>query len=97
MRIVVDAMGGDKAPYEIVKGSLLAANQFKNVEIILAGEQKELEKLLVSSFRPIPKNIGILHASQVVGMEEPGVTALRQKTDSSITKAIQLVAKGDAV
>ncbi|HHT9132908.1 MAG TPA: phosphate acyltransferase PlsX [Candidatus Tripitaka californicus] len=97
MRIVVDAMGGDKAPYEIVKGSLLAANQFKNVEIILAGEQKELEKLLVSSFRPIPRNIGILHASQVVGMEEPGVTALRQKTDSSITKAIQLVAKGEAV
>jgi glycerol-3-phosphate acyltransferase PlsX len=97
MRIVIDAMGGDKAPYEIVKGALLAANQFKNVGIILSGDQKELEKLLITSFRPIPKNIAILHASQVVGMEESGITALRQKTDSSITKAVQLVAKGEAV
>lgn len=97
MRIVVDAMGGDKAPYEIVKGALLAANQFKNVEIILSGDQKELETLLVTSFRPIPKNIGILHAPQVVGMGEPGVAAVRKKTDSSITKAVQLVAKGEAV
>ncbi len=97
MRIVVDAMGGDKAPYEIVKGALLAANQFSNVEIILSGEQKVLETLLATSFRPIPKNIGILHASQVVGMDESGVAALRQKTDSSITKAVQLVAKGEAV
>ncbi|MFN3467418.1 MAG: phosphate--acyl-ACP acyltransferase, partial [Candidatus Brocadiales bacterium] len=91
MRIAIDAMGGDKAPYEVVKGALLTANQFKNVEIILSGDQKVLEDLLVTSFRPIPKNIGILHASQVVGMEESGVTALRQKTDSSITKAVQLV------
>ncbi|HHT9119367.1 MAG TPA: phosphate acyltransferase PlsX [Candidatus Hypogeohydataceae bacterium YC41] len=97
MRIVVDAMGGDKAPYEIVKGALLAANQFKNVEIILSGDQKELEKLLVTSFRPIPKNIAILHAPQVVGMEESGIVAVRKKTDSSITKAVQLVAKGEAV
>jgi glycerol-3-phosphate acyltransferase PlsX len=97
MRIVVDAMGGDKAPYEIVKGALLAANQFKNVEIILSGDQKELEKLLSTSFMPIPKNIAILHASEVVGMEESGIVAVRKKTDSSITKAVQLVARGEAV
>ncbi len=97
MRIVVDAMGGDKAPYEIVKGALLAATQLRDVEIILSGDQKVLEELLVSSFRPIPKNIAILHASQVVSMDEPGTAAMRKKTDSSITKSVQLVAKGEAV
>lgn len=97
MRIVIDAMGGDKAPYEIVKGALLAANQYKNIEVILTGDQNALERLLVSSFRPIPKNIAIMHASQVVEMDEPGIAALRKKIDSSITKSIQLVAKGDAV
>ena len=77
MRIVVDAMGGDKAPYEIVKGSLLAANQFRNVEIILAGEQKELENLLVSSFRPIPKNISMPPKAGYI-LREPGLWALNK-------------------
>lgn len=95
MRIAVDAMGGDRAPMEIVKGAVQAANKFKTAEIILVGNEKEIGELL-RSYSPRPNNIFIRHASQVVGMDEPGVAALRKKGNSSITKSVELVASGEA-
>lgn len=98
MRVAVDAMGGDKAPLEIVKGAVRAAGKFKDDEIILVGNKPELAKLLKTLQPHLSKltNVSILHASQVVGMEEPGVAALRKKGDSSITKCVELVANGEA-
>ncbi|MFQ5862239.1 MAG: phosphate acyltransferase PlsX [Candidatus Brocadiales bacterium] len=98
MRIAVDAMGGDRAPAEIVKGAVQAASRFRKDEIILVGNESELTKLLKSCSPHLIKlsNISIRHASQVVGMEEPGVAALRKKTDSSITRCVELVASGEA-
>lgn len=98
MRVVVDAMGGDRAPAEIVKGAVRAASKFKNDEIILVGNEPELTKL-IKTFQPHLRkvaNVSIRHASQVVGMEEPGVAALRKKADSSITRSVELVASGEA-
>lgn len=98
MRVAVDAMGGDKAPLEIVKGAVQAAGKFKDDEIILVGDEPELTKL-IKTFQPhLSKltNISIRHAPQVVGMEESGVAALRKKADSSITKCVELVANGEA-
>ena len=95
MRVAVDAMGGDKAPHEIVKGSVLAAQQFQNDEIVLVGDEKAIQSELNSHGNP-PKNITIYHAPQVVGMDDPATYSIRQKINSSITRSVELVAKGEA-
>ncbi|MEE9487071.1 MAG: phosphate acyltransferase PlsX [Candidatus Brocadiales bacterium] len=98
MRVAVDAMGGDRAPEEIVKGAFRAAAKFPKDEIILVGDEPVLAKILKKLQPHLTKlrNISIKHASQVVGMDEPGVSALRQKADSSITRCVEMVANGEA-
>src|SRR3990172_1768557 len=96
MRVAVDAMGGDKAPHEIVKGSVLAVQQFQDDEIVLVGDEKAIQGELTAHGN-LPKNITIYHAPQVVGMDDPATYSIRQKINSSITRSIALVAKGDAV
>ncbi|MGR3320168.1 MAG: phosphate acyltransferase PlsX [Candidatus Anammoxibacter sp.] len=96
MKIAVDAMGGDMAPLEIVKGAVEAAKQNKDVDIVLVGDKKKIEDVL-SGLSACLDNISILHASQVVEMDESAIFAVRKKTDSSITKSVELVAEGKAV
>ncbi len=95
MRVAVDAMGGDKAPHEIVKGSVLAAQQFQNDEIILVGDEKAIQSEL-NAYGKSFKNITIHHAPQVVTMDDPATYAIRQKNDSSVTRSVELVARGEA-
>ena len=95
MRVAVDAMGGDKAPHEIVKGSILAARQFQDDEIVLVGDEKAIQGEL-NSYGKSLKNISIQHAPQVVTMDDPATYSIRQKNNSSITRSVELVAKGDA-
>ena len=95
MRVAVDAMGGDKAPHEIVKGAVQAAQQFSDNEIVLVGDEKEIRSEL-SFYGTTPKNITIHHASEVIRMDDPATSSIRQKTNSSITRCVELLAKGEA-
>ncbi len=95
MRIAVDAMGGDSAPSEIVKGAVNAARKFSDHEIILVGDQKRIHNEL-NVFGTTPNNISVIHSSQVVDMNESATVAVRKKIDSSITKSIKLVANKEA-
>lgn len=95
MKVAVDAMGGDKAPHETVKGAVLAAKQFSDSQIVLVGDENTIQREL-STHGKTPENITIHHASQVVNMDEPATFAIRQKTDSSVTKSVELVAQGKA-
>ncbi|ODS33708.1 MAG: fatty acid/phospholipid synthesis protein PlsX [Candidatus Scalindua rubra] len=95
MRITVDAMGGDAAPFEIVKGAVNAARKFSDHKIILVGDQKQIYKELDVN-GAIPDNISVVHTSQVVGMDESATVALRKKVDSSITKSVKLVEEKEA-
>lgn len=94
MRVAIDAMGGDYAPQEIVKGAIQAAEK-DGVELILVGcedaVQRELKKYYVSS---LP--IHVVNASEVIREGESPVTALRQKLDASVLVAMRLVKEGDA-
>lgn len=83
-------MGGDHAPGEIVAGAILAAPLIKG-KILLVGQKEAIEK-----FGPLPSNIEIVHASEVVGMDEKPVEALRKKKDSSLNVAVRLVKEGQA-
>lgn len=96
MRIAVDAMGGDFAPREIVKGAVDGANRLAGVsQVVLVGDQDAIRKELDAC--PGRKDkIEIRHASEVVGMNEAPALAVRRKRDSSIGRAIDLVKTGDA-
>ena len=90
MRIALDAMGGDRAPRVIVEGAIQALREYKDLEIILVGDEKRVKKEL-SKYRTKGLSLSIIHASQVVEMDELPTTALRQKKDSSIMVSARLM------
>lgn len=93
MIIAVDAMGGDHAPKEIVAGAVEAARS-KIAEILLVGDKPVLEQEL-HKHHPV-KAVEIVHAPQVIDMDEAPAVALRRKKDSSIMVACKLVKDGKA-
>lgn len=94
MRIAVDAMGGDNAPEAIVKGSILARDEY-NVNIILSGKENEIKKLLEKNTSDF-NNIEILNAEEVISNEDKPVMAIRRKKDSSLVKALNAVKNKEA-
>jgi glycerol-3-phosphate acyltransferase PlsX len=97
MKIALDAMGGDSAPASTVAGALEALHKYSDIELILVGDQARIEKELVHlGVSPSPKRFSIHHASQVVDMGDSAIDAVRRKKDSSISRAIDLLAEGGA-
>ncbi|MBZ0212938.1 MAG: phosphate acyltransferase PlsX [Nitrospirae bacterium] len=92
MIVAVDAMGGDHAPGEIVKGTLEAAPLISG-GIILVGDLARLEPLLPST---LPKNLTLRHASEEIGMDESPTEAFRRKKDASLVVAANIVRDGEA-
>jgi len=93
IRVAVDAMGGDFAPEETVKGACQAVKLDPGLEVILVGPEDRLLKLLK---KYDPPRISVKQASQVIGMDESPVSAVREKKDSSINIACQLLKDGQA-
>jgi len=96
MRIALDAMGGDFGPKNNVEGAVLASKEYRHIEkIFLVGDAMaigaELKRIGYQDQR-----IEIFHASEVVDMHESAAKAVRQKKDSSISRAIDLVKNGSA-
>lgn len=95
IKIAVDAMGGDNAPFEIVKGAVEAVNERKDITVCLTGQEtvikKELEKYTYNK-----EQIEIVNASEVIETGEPPVNAIRKKKDSSIVVGMNLVKNGQA-
>ncbi len=94
MRIVVDAMGGDFAPVEVVKGAVEAVLS-DGVDIVLVGDQPRIEAEL-AKYKGINSHITLVHASQVIECSEQPVEGIKNKPDSSIVKGIGLLKKGEA-
>lgn len=93
-RIVVDAMGGDHAPLEIVKGAAEASLTLKDGEIILVGDGAAIGKIL-PRVRHDGSRIRVHHAPTWINMDEKPSEALASKPDSSIAVAVDLVARGE--
>ena len=90
--IAVDAMGGDHGPTEIVPGALDHARVHPEDHVILVGDEATLRRIAVS----LPSNASIRHASEVVEMDEHPARTLREKKDSTILVATELVKTGEA-
>jgi glycerol-3-phosphate acyltransferase PlsX len=85
-------MGGDHGPAEVVPGALEFARTHPEDAVILVGDQATLANLA----GPLPGNVTIVHASEVIAMDEHPALALREKKDASIVVATDLVRRGDA-
>ena len=95
MRIALDAMGGDHAPGPIVAGAVEAARDTEELTVVLVGDRDRIEAELSRAADAPLDRLPIVHASQVVGMEEKPVEALRKKRDNSISKCWGLLAAGE--
>ena len=93
--IAVDAMGGDNAPTEIVKGCVDAVNTRSDIKVMLVGIADKIEAELAQHSYPA-EQIEIVPASEVIETAEPPVMAIRKKKDSSIVVALNLVKLGQA-
>jgi glycerol-3-phosphate acyltransferase PlsX len=94
VRIAVDAMGGDHAPHEIVKGAVLAATEYP-IEVLLVGQEEVVHKSL-AGINSTARNIEVVDAREVVEMDDNALTPLRRKRNSSVRVCANLVAEGRA-
>ena len=94
LRIAVDAMGGDHAPRAAVEGACLAAVE-DGANVILVGDQHRVQAELDRLRRPCPR-VEIVHADEVVEMDDPPITPIRKKRRSSMRICAQLVKEGRA-
>lgn len=92
-RVAVDAMGGDNAPVEIVKGAVDAVNENSKIKVYLVGVQERVETEL-SKYAYNKEQIEVVNATEVIETAEPPVLAIRKKKDSSIVVALNLVKNG---
>jgi len=94
-KVALDAMGGDNAPVEIVKGAVDAINKRKDIKVLLVG-QEDVVNAELAKYTYDKEQIEVIHASEVIETAEPTVMAIRRKKDSSIVVAMNLVKKGEA-
>jgi phosphate acyltransferase len=96
MKIALDAMGGDFGPPNIVGGAVMALKEYPYIEkLFLVGDTPRIEAEL-KQHDCSDRRIEIVHATQVVEMSDGAVDAVRRKKDSSVSRAVDLVKKGDA-
>jgi len=95
VRVAVDAMGGDNAPSEIVKGCVDAVNEKKKIKVLLVGDESIIKSEL-GKYTFNEGQIEIIHATEVITNDESPVAAIRSKKDSSIVIAQKLLKDGKA-
>ncbi len=93
--IAVDAMGGDNAPAEIIKGAVLAVGDKKDIKVVLTGDETVIRKGL-GEYNYDKERIEIVHAPEVITNCEAPVLAIRRKKNSSIVVACNMVKSGEA-
>jgi glycerol-3-phosphate acyltransferase PlsX len=95
MKIVLDAMGGDHAPYVTVEGAVKAVKETDDIEVVLIGQEGQIAEELRHKHYP-HERISIRHASEIISMTDHISTAIRRKKDSSIRRGIEMVKQGEA-
>lgn len=95
VNVALDAMGGDNAPGEIVKGAVNAAKKKEQLKITLVGREEDIKRELEGCGDYPGDRIDICPASEIIEMGEPPVDAIRKKKDSSIVKGLRLVRDGE--
>ena len=93
IKVAVDAMGGDNAPKEIVKGAVEAVNENSKIKVYLTGVKDTVEQE-IAQYTYNKEQIEVVNATEIIETAEPPVMAIRKKKDSSIVVALNLVKDG---
>jgi len=93
VNVAVDAMGGDNAPVEIIKGAVEAIQENSNVKVFLVGREEVIKNELMK-YTYKAEQLEVVHAPEVIETAEPPVMAIRKKKESSIVKAMYMVKDG---
>jgi glycerol-3-phosphate acyltransferase PlsX len=93
INVAVDAMGGDNAPAEIVKGALRAVNESEKVKVYLTGMEEKVKECLAGQSYDAERLV-IVPTTEIIENAEAPVMAIRQKKDSSLVKALMMVKEG---
>ena len=96
MKIALDAMGGDFGPPNLVGGAVLALREYPQIDkLFLVGDTAQIEAELKKN-KCNDRRVEIVHSTQVVAMTDGAVESVRRKKDSSVSRAVDLVKKGEA-
>lgn len=93
VKVALDAMGGDNAPVEIIKGGVDAINENDKVKIFFVGQEEVIKKEL-AKYTYNAEQAEVVNATEIIETAEPPVMAIRKKKDSSIVKAMNMVREG---
>lgn len=93
MKVVVDAFGGDNAPLEVVEGAVMAVKQNKDLTVVLTGDETKIKEIL----KDRTERIEIVDAKDVITNDDVPTLAIRQKKDSSMVRAFDLLKENDDV
>ena len=93
MKVVVDAFGGDNAPLKVVEGAILAIKENKDLNVVLCGDENKIKEILNGR----NERIEIVNASEVITNDDVPTVAIRQKKDSSLVKAFDLLKEDESV
>lgn len=95
VKVALDAMGGDNAPKEIIKGAIEAVTEKEQIEVFLVGKQDAIMQEL-NEYQYDSERIHVVNAEEVISNDEAPVMAIRRKKDSSIVVALKMVKNGEA-
>ena len=93
MKVIVDAFGGDNAPQEIIKGAKLAADEL-GYDIVLVGDEEKIKGEAIKN-NVLIENMQIVHAPDVISMEDAPTDILKSKNNSSMAVGLRLLAQGE--
>lgn len=98
MKIAVDAMGGDYAPTEVVRGAIEYARSENDVpaEVLLVGDPARVEPELAAAGDPARASIRVVPAGEVIEMDDSPTVAVKEKPDASLVVCARLVRSGEA-
>ena len=94
VKVAVDAMGGDNAPQETVKGAVEAVQESSSLKVFLVGKEEIIKNELMK-YSYDQDRVEVVNATEEIEMAEPPVMAIRTKKDSSIVKALYMVKHGE--
>ena len=94
--IAVDAMGGDYAPQAICMGAADACKEYPDIEVVLTGDEEKIRPILEAAPSGVRSRLRVVHASEVIGMDEHPAVAIRKKRNSSLRVAMEMVRGGEA-
>lgn len=94
-KVALDAMGGDNAPVEMVKGAVDAVNKRNDIKVFLVGQEEVVKKEL-AQYTYNAEQIEVVDATEIIETAESPVLAIRKKKNSSMVVALNLIKKGEA-